>query len=212
MFSKQRIQHYLYDMFDIRDGEGVRGLCMLLYIFLVISSIMIVKPVKQRSLPFLVRSGQAALRLYRRGAFFTAVITSVYPRLMARYSLPDMIRFTLIVFGIFLSVFWVLCRRNVLSGPSVFVLYVVIANFAVLSASQFWSFANVVFNPREAKRLFGFIGSGAIIGGIFGGYLTNLLAPVLGSENILLISIAFIMMCLCPRSPCCVEPQTGHTP
>lgn len=56
--------------------------------------------------------------------------------------------------------------------------------------------ANVIFNAREAKRLFGFIGSGAIAGGIFGGYLTKILAPVLGSRNLIFLFLALLGFCL----------------
>ncbi|MDX1409590.1 MAG: hypothetical protein R3330_15690, partial [Saprospiraceae bacterium] len=55
--------------------------------------------------------------------------------------------------------------------------------------------ANVVFNAREAKRLFGFIGAGAIAGGIFGGYLTTLLAEPLGSENLLFVGAGQLIIC-----------------
>ena len=38
----------------------------------------------------------------------------------------------------------------------------------VLLISQFWTLANLVYDPRQAKRLFGFIGGGAPLGGIAG--------------------------------------------
>ena len=38
----------------------------------------------------------------------------------------------------------------------------------VLLISQFWTLANVVYDPRQAKRLFGFVGGGAPLGGIAG--------------------------------------------
>nr|WP_262496369.1 hypothetical protein [Nonlabens ulvanivorans] len=41
--------------------------------------------------------------------------------------------------------------------------------------------ANVIFNIREAKRLFGFIGAGGIAGGIAGGYVTSILVPFTGN-------------------------------
>ncbi|MDP3441677.1 MAG: hypothetical protein Q8T08_02355, partial [Ignavibacteria bacterium] len=47
-----------------------------------------------------------------------------------------------------------------------------------------------------AKRLFGFIGAGAIAGGIFGGYLTSILAPTLGSHNLLFVSAFVLYFCI----------------
>ena len=49
---------------------------------------------------------------------------------------------------------------------------------------------------REAKRLFGFIGSGAILGGIFGGYLTSILAPIIGNDNLFFLAIAILILCI----------------
>ncbi|HCY88320.1 MAG TPA: hypothetical protein DHV36_24500, partial [Desulfobacteraceae bacterium] len=49
---------------------------------------------------------------------------------------------------------------------------------------------------REAKRLFGPIGSGAILGGIAGGYATNFLAPAIGSHNMIFPAAACLGACL----------------
>ena len=38
------IQEILYKLFDLREGEGRRSLWMWLYIFCIISALMIVKP------------------------------------------------------------------------------------------------------------------------------------------------------------------------
>ena len=39
----------------------------------------------------------------------------------------------------------------------------------ILLISQFWTLANDIYDPRQAKRLFGFIGGGASLGGAIGG-------------------------------------------
>jgi len=74
--------------------------------------------------------------------------------------------------------------------------YVWVAIYAVLATSQFWVLANLVYNIREAKRLFGFIGAGAISGGILGGYLTNLLAPTIGNDNLMIIAAVIMFGCI----------------
>src|SRR5437867_2658868 len=51
--------------------------------------------------------------------------------------------------------------------PIVFYLWV--NAYGLIQLAQFWSFANSVSNPREAKRIFGAIGTGGILGGLFGG-------------------------------------------
>ena len=44
--------------------------------------------------------------------------------------------------------------------------YVWGALLGILLISQFWTLANDIYDPRQAKRLFGFIGGGAQLGGI----------------------------------------------
>src|SRR5205085_77521 len=64
----------------------------------------------------------------------------------------------------------------------------------VLLISQFWTLANIVYDPRQAKRLFGFIGGGAPLGGVAGSALAAY-APQIGSVNLILPGV--VMMGLC---------------
>ena len=58
--------------------------------------------------------------------------------------------------------------------------------FVVALTTQFWFLVNDVFNPREAKRLIGFFGSGGILGGVAGNLLTGFLAKPETSHRLLL--------------------------
>ena len=53
----------------------------------------------------------------------------------------------------------------------------------VLLISQFWTVANVVYDPRQAKRMFGFIGGGAPLGGIAGLGVLASYAPQIGIDE-----------------------------
>jgi len=61
--------------------------------------------------------------------------------------------------------------------------------------SQFWTLANDIYDPRQAKRVFGFIGGGASLGGMTGAGLTALLAERVGTEDLLLFSAAILGIC-----------------
>lgn len=181
--------------FDIRAGEGPRVFLMMSYIFLIISTLLIIKPVS--SSLFLSKFGVSQLpNAFILVAIFAAVVSALYSRLLGKMPLNVMIIRTLQIVIACLFIFRGLLFFNRLEGGALYVFYVWVAIFAVISASQFWVLANVIFNAREAKRLFGLMGAGAIAGGIFGGYLTNFLAPVVGSENLLLICILFISLCI----------------
>lgn len=172
----------------VRDGEGRRALLMWTYVFLLISSLLVVKPVA--SSLFLSHFTAARLPVaFMMVALCAAVLSSLYARLLRTLPLDLLIRRGLILNAALLSLFWLLLRQDVLAGAALYALYVWVAVWGVASASLFWILANVLFNVREAKRLFPLIGTGAIAGAIAGGYLATLLANGLGSGNLLLVSV-----------------------
>lgn len=168
---------------------------MCVYIFLVISSLLIVKPVCNAL--FLSKFGAYQLPyVFLLVAFFAAAGSSLYFKFLKRFRLNRLIIRTFQTSLVSLLIFWALLYFNYLRGWTLYVFYVWVAVFAVISTSQFWLLANLVFNAREAKRLFGFIGAGAIAGGILGGYLTKLLAPAIGSENLLFVCMGLLSLCM----------------
>ncbi len=66
----------------------------------------------------------------------------------------------------------------------------------MLLISQFWTLANDIYDPRQAKRLFGFIGGGASLGGAMGAALTAFLVESVGAKNMLLIAAAIMGVCI----------------
>tara|TARA_R110002051_G_scaffold69304_1_gene124612 strand:+ start:40700 stop:43513 length:2814 start_codon:yes stop_codon:yes gene_type:complete len=181
--------------FDIREGEFKISFLMLAYIFLIIASLLIIKPTVNAL--FLSQLGVENLPIAFLLVAVIAIFSSYfYSKALANFSLKRIIRFTLLISIFLIVLLAILLRFHFLNKWMLFFFYVWVAIHAVLSASQFWVMANLVYNPREAKRLFGFIGSGAILGGIFGGYLTSLLAPIIGNENVIFIAAIFLAFCI----------------
>ncbi len=194
-FSKKYLKGFLSKSFDIREGEFKRAFLMMLYIFLVISSNLILKPTVISL--FLYEFGVDQLPIaFILVAIFVAVGITIYSRSLKTTAINIIIERTLIFSNLSFFLFWVLLEINFLNGWTLYLFYIWVATFSVLSASQFWIFANLIFNSREAKRLFGIIGAGAIAGGIFGGYLTSILAEIIGSENLIIISIFLLSWCI----------------
>ena len=193
--AKNYIRLFLNKTFDIREGEVTRSVFMMIYIFLIISSLLIVKPVATSL--FLSNFGVEQLPYaFLLVALSAAVISTIYARALKNILLKKIIVGTLYLSITALLIFWALIKFNFLEGWALYLFYIWMSIFGVLSASQFWILANIIFNAREAKRLFSFIGAGAIGGGIFGGYLTTLLVPILSSENLLLVSVFFLLLCI----------------
>lgn len=185
----------LQRLFDVREGEYERALLMQLNFFLVIATLLIVKPTVNGI--FLAQLGAEKLPLaYLLVAVFAILVSTIYARILGRVNLNRIILGTLFISVLLFVLFGFLLRNDFVSGWILYAFYVVMAIFAVLSASQFWVLANVVFNVRQAKRIFGFIGAGAIGGGIVGGYITTLLAGPLGSENLIFVAAGILALCI----------------
>jgi AAA family ATP:ADP antiporter len=81
------------------------------------------------------------------------------------------------------------------SGVLFVVIYLWVGVFSVLAPSQVWTLANHVMTTREAKRSFGFIGSGAILGWIVGGFVTRAGVSRFGTENMLGFVAVALLLC-----------------
>ena len=183
------------NLFDIHPGEGLRTLLMFFNIFFIIAALLVVKPV--RNSLFLTHFGIEQLpAAYILVAAVSALFTAIYTRISPGQKINRLAIYTHIGSVVSLLIFWVLLFLNLHGGWFYYAFYVWVAIFGLITTSQFWLLANYVFNAREAKRLFGIIGAGAISGGIFGGYLTKLFAPRIGTHNLLLICIAFLTLCI----------------
>ena len=181
--------------FDVREGEFKISFLMTGYIFLIIAVLLIIKPTVNAL--FLSELGVEQLPIAFLLVALTAIVSSfAYSWALTKFSLKKIIEVTLVASIVVLFGLGILLKLDLANGALWYFFYVWVAIYAVLSASQFWVLANMVFNVREAKRLFGFIGSGAILGGIFGGYLTSLLAPFIDSETLLFLAGLLLFCCV----------------
>ncbi|MBK8699219.1 MAG: HEAT repeat domain-containing protein [Saprospiraceae bacterium] len=188
-----RIRDYVLRIFDIRVGEFRRVWLMQLHIFLLLQCLWIIKPVVNAQ--FLSRAGIEKLPLVFLLVAITALlVTTLYSRLQNRLSLKLIIPRTYLLSMFALLSFGILLKFQLFEDWMSYVFYIGVALFGLITTSQFWLMGNLVFTSLEAKRLFGFIGAGAIAGGISGGYLTSLLAPVLDSTNLLFVAAALLLI------------------
>ena len=100
---------------------------------------------------------------------------------------------SLVFFALNALFFWIWAAIKTYESSALFVIiYVWVGVFSVLAPSQVWTLANYVLTTREAKRSFGFIGSGAILGWIVGGLALRAGVSRFGTENML----AFVALAL----------------
>ena len=189
------MKYFLTKTIGLREAEISRAVLMFFYIFFIIASLLIIKPV--RNSLFLVEIGPASLPYAFILVALVSIIVAVgYSRITAKVNIIPRTVFSLVFFIISLFGFWLLLSSGYRRIWFIYTIYVWVAIYGALAASQFWLLANLVFNVREAKRIFGFLGMGAISGGIFGGYFTRILAPISGTESLFLFSILFLVVCI----------------
>jgi ATP:ADP antiporter, AAA family len=182
-------------LLKLQPGEGRRTALMFGYIFLLIATLLVIKPV--RNSIFLTHVGVEMLPY----AFLLVAVVSggfvaAYTRISNKIRLNQLILYTMGGSVGAIILFWMAFQLKISANWFYYMFYVWVAIFGVLVTTQFWLLANYVFDVREAKRLFGILGAGGIAGGIFGGYFTNLLAPVAGSEDLLLFGALFLIGCM----------------
>ena len=195
MHALNILKKYILKVFDLKEEELNKTLLLQLNIFIIITALLIVKPTINSL--FLSELTSDALPL---GYVLTAIMAIIgsyfYDKALEKFSLNIIIDRTIIGSIISLIIFAVALNFNLAKGYLLYIPYVWVAIFGLLTASQFWILANLVYNVREAKRIFGFIGAGAIAGGIFGGYLTSLLTNILDTEDLLFVAGALLSVCI----------------
>jgi len=172
--AKSRLYRILSRIVDIRPGEEVIASLLFLYFFFIMFPYYIIKPI--RDAKYLIGPGSIELpRAYISAAIAVGIFVAFYSRLQVRVPRRVLIISSLVFFIVtcFLSQQLFFGDKEYTWMPLVFWIWANI--FIVVLMTQFWILVNDVFNPREAKRLIGFIGGGGLLGGIFGALLTGVL-------------------------------------
>jgi AAA family ATP:ADP antiporter len=170
--------------FNLRPGDLRRGILLALYYFLIISTYTEGQVVRDA---LFLGHFQAVQLPYVDFAVAAVIggILALYIRIGRMISLTNLLAVTLSFFFMNVVLFWWIARYEQATWLYP-VVYIWVGIFGVLAVTQVWTLANYVLTGREAKRLFGFVGSGGILGGIFGGFFSNALAHALGAESLLL--------------------------
>src|SRR5471032_24982 len=177
---------------DVKPDEVRAMLMSFVFFFFILSGYFVLRPIRDavaaasgiQKLPWLFAGTLAATLAFNPP--FSALVVK-YP---ARKFVPISFQF----FIVNLLAFYALMHFasagegspvDIWTGRAFYVWTSVLSFF---STSIFWCFMADAFQSDQAKRLFGFIGVGGTIGSIVGSSMTALLAPRIGSVNLLLVS------------------------
>lgn len=127
-------------------------------------------------------------------ALFMLFLVPLYQWVAANIS-----RFTLLFSTLALTVgailfFWVRLQTPTVTEAALF--YGLSDVISVIIVEQFWSLTNSEFKMVQARRWYGIIGSGGLVGGLIGGVLAASVIHTLGftTTDLLLVAVAFIVV------------------
>jgi ATP:ADP antiporter, AAA family len=186
------LQRILSPFVDVRKEEALTALLMFVYSFLAMAAYNMVQPLTRSKVIQSLGAVNVPWVILGSGLIISVLMVG-YTRLVSalprRWALPV----TQALMAAATVGFWFLFGTG--AGWVSIVFYVWGALLGILLISQFWTLANGIYDPRQAKRLFGFVGGGVTLGGATGSGLTALLVQEVGTDNLLLWSAATLLLC-----------------
>ncbi len=187
------LQRALTPFADVRRDETPTALLLFAYAFLAMAAYNIIQPLTRSKLinslgavnvPWVILGSGLVISLLMVG--YTRLV-GLLPR---RWALPVT---QAAMAGVMLA-FWALFQTG---GDWVSVAFYLWGFLlGALLISQFWTLANAIYDPRQAKRLFGFVGGGVMLGGMAGAGLTAAIIETVGANALLLWSAGALIACL----------------
>ena len=189
-------KNYLYNIIsrlaDIKSGEETIAVLLFTFFFLITAPHTIIKALRYTDL--LDKVGSQGLPLaYLLAAIVTGFVVVLHSKIQFRISHQKSIIFTLIFFvltGLLFQVF-----KETEDAVLSYLYWVWASVFIVVFMTHFGLTVTEVFNPRQARRLIGFCGSGGILGGVIGGFGSYLLTKYHYGQFLLPLACALLFVC-----------------
>jgi AAA family ATP:ADP antiporter len=184
---------WLEQALNIHPGDLARGIPLSACLFLTVSAYVTGKVARDA----LFLAYFPAVRLPYAdiaSGVFVGFVVAAYLRVGRQISLGRLLVGSPLFFAVTCFLFWIVTH---FSHPAWLyaVFYVWVGMFGVLAPTQVWTLANYLLTTREAKRIFGMVGGGAILGWIFGGYLSKIVARAFNTESLLLAMATLLVIC-----------------
>lgn len=105
---------------------------------------------------------------------------------------------SLAVAAVITTVFWALMRSGKPTPAVVYALYVWTGLFGSWAMVQVWTLLGRAHTMTQAKRLYGFIGAGAVLGGVLGAVLARLSISLMSPRSAVLLAAGTFVLAAVP--------------
>jgi len=187
----------LQGVFNVRRSEVLPVALAMAFFFCVLTALMMLRPAREA---LGMRGGLDAVRwLFVGTAAVTLLVNPVFGLLVSRFRRIVFIAATYLFFAGSLGVFYLLIALtpDVIGVATGQVFYVWFSVFNLFSSMVFWALMSDSFSLEQSKRFFALIAVGGTLGAVFGPWLSSILAKVVGTPALLLISAGFLILALC---------------
>ncbi len=181
-------------LFALRREAAVPASLLFFYLFLVMGAYMMGQAVGDAL--FLDRFPTQLPDGMIGSAVMSGIFVAVYTRLSTKIRLESLIIATLIFFAFSFALFWWLTQFEV--HWVYWLVLVWVYTTGAICPMMGWTLANYTLTTREARRLFGFIGAGALLGGAIVSFLAAdlLLQRRLRPQTALLMAALMLAACV----------------
>lgn len=194
--EKNLLYRVLSRFVEIKPGEEILCFYLFLYFFSITAPNTIIQAFK--NFKYLNLRGSSQLPIaYLLTALLMGFVVSFHAKLQEKIPQHLLIVSSLLFFIVTCPLFGILFMRKVEAPSWLPLTFWIWSNvFVVVLITQFWMVINDIFNPREAKRLIGFFGSGGILGGIMGGLFGGFLSQIIPDYLLFVATGILILSCL----------------
>ncbi len=187
-------EKFIRPIMEIKKGEWTKTILTFLYFYLTITAYYILKPARN-SLYINYLGADNIPYAIMFIAIISYFVISVYTKYAEKVEHNRVVTLFLFASVACLFIFrWAFqFESNNIASITSFIFFIWVTLFSGITVMQFWVLANDVFDSQAAKRLYGFVGTGGILGGMTGGFIA-MYAKKLETENLLLVASGYIIL------------------
>ncbi|WP_143869626.1 NTP/NDP exchange transporter [Catenovulum sediminis] len=179
---------------QIEPCEMKGALLSFLFIFLLMTSYMILKPVRD-ALPSDWGDVSRATQ-WTYTFIFATIAVFIYNYCASKVAIRKLVPAVFVAFALSFMLIFSAYKLGVNVSFLGKVFYVWTSVFSLFHISVFWSFVSQHYSKLQSKRVFSFINTGASAGAICGPLSVILLAETMSIENVLVVTSVVLLLSL----------------